>query len=190
MNLSELKSQVEDLKLMLLEPKLYVKKYFEDLINQLDIQTIKFKIKKETGDSKDNSSKINEDVENWRQLIKKELEQEELELLNKLTSEFKIDAELTQQAENIIKQITEEFSSENHVVSVDRLNKLEEKVYGYSIQIKRNIMSNRCFVVLSKAKAGELKYLNIDSIDLWQNILPIVSIDEGFIDTKGQNFLK
>ena len=60
---------------MLLEPKLYVKKYFEDLINQLDLQTTKFQIenykktKEKDRDRNEVSTNIIEESENWRQLI-------------------------------------------------------------------------------------------------------------------------
>lgn len=105
-------------------------------------------------------------------MIIDQLEKEEVELLNKLTSEFKLDAELTRQAENIIKLIAEEYSNENHVLSFDRFNELEEKVYEYSIQIERSIMDNRCFVVLNTEIADKFNDVNINSFDLWQNIYP------------------
>lgn len=188
MNFTELKSQVEDLKLMLLEPKLYVKKYFEDLINQLDLQTTKFQIEKDR-DRNEVSTNIIEESENWRQLMLEQLGTEECKLLNKLSSNYQLDFDLSTQAHNIIELITQVDSSQN-VLSLEEYDELEKKVYDYSYQIKINIMSNQCFVVLnSVSKAYKVKNQNIKSIHLWRNIFPIVRVNGGFIDTNGQKYL-
>ena len=86
MELQEFKIQVEDLKLILLNPKLFINKYFEDLINQLDIHTINFEIKVKS------SEKVNK-INDWRQLIVDELKQAKLESLSRITSDFKFDFE-------------------------------------------------------------------------------------------------
>lgn len=89
MNLSELQIQIDDLKLMLLEPKIFIKSYFEDLINQLDIQTTKFQIEKDEElknimrlqefskrcikEFTEGTKEYIEEVDNWRPKILKEL---------------------------------------------------------------------------------------------------------------------
>lgn len=68
MQLSEIKNQVKDLQLILIQPKLFITNYFDDLINQVDIQILKFEQKNGAKeDGKDCGKNI--DVENWRQLI-------------------------------------------------------------------------------------------------------------------------
>lgn len=186
MNISELKSPVEALKLLLLSPKLYVTEYFNDLVNQLDIGTTKFQI----AVNEKKEKKLLEAADIWRQQIIEEFEKEKKNLMNKLESEYKLDFEMKQQVQNIIKLISEEISSEQKNLSFKEIDDLDKKIYEYSLEMKRKIMDNRCYMVISIATAYNINNRNIESIDLWRNIMPIIRINEGFIDKKGQGLIK
>ena len=101
--------------MLLLEPKLYIKKYFEDIINQLDIATLQFEIEKskETEENTEILPEIDQnDIEIWRQQILKQLEKSEHEILQKITLDFELDNDLKIEIENYIKTCEESFNKE------------------------------------------------------------------------------
>ena len=103
MNSNLIKNQVENLKLMLLSPKLFITKYFDELINQVDIETIKYQIER----------KDDVVIENCRQFIIDELKKAENESFNRITPEFKLNDELKLTAENFV-QNYENFNDLKH----------------------------------------------------------------------------
>ena len=93
MEIKRLKNEINDLKLILLNPKLFINKYFDDIINQLDIRTTEYEIKeqeksskrfklnsKDSIDSKAKSSENVDRINDWRQLIVDELKQAEFNI--------------------------------------------------------------------------------------------------------------
>ena len=200
MELSELRTRVDDLKLMLLSPKLFINKYFDDLINQLDIQTISFEIEGknikrfrsingysnyDTVNLSDYIDKIND----WRQIIVDELKKVELEFLDRITPDFKLDIELTAQVENVIKIINVEFNNETYNVSTKKYNELFKKVNNYSFQMQEEIMGNQCFMVLSEYITKEIEWSKMKSL-LWRNILPLIRINGAFIKKEHQQYFE
>lgn len=181
MNSTELQSQVEDLKLMLLEPKLFVKNYFGDLINQFDIQITKFEIEK---------NKQIKEIKNWREPVVEQFQKTESEILANITSEFKLDYNLTVQAENFIKVIEEKLGNKQYSLSLEDFKELENKVYEHSLEIKLSIMGNQCFMVLNDEQASDIADNNIESPDLWGKVFPVIQIKGGFIDKKGIKILE
>ena len=99
--------------------------------------------------------------------------------MSKITTEFKLDLDLKEKVENVIKMYT---NNEN--------DKLEHKVYEYSFSLERALMNNQCFIVLNEKKADSFKNINIESADFWRNILPLVRINGGFIGTLDQSVLE
>ena len=169
MNLTTLRFQIDDLKLMLLDPKLYINKYFDDIINQLDIQTTKYQ-NEEATDSKE----IYNCVENWRQLIIEELKKAENEFLNRITPEFKLNDDLKLKAENILQKFIGELDCD--VLLLENYDSL----YETSFDIKRHIMNNQCFVILNEEIVKSVDTANIKSNYLWENILPMIRINGVF----------
>ena len=169
MNLTTLRFQIDDLKLMLLDPKLYINKYFDDIINQLDIQTTKYQ-NEEATDSKE----IYNCVENWRQLIIEELKKAENEFLNRITPEFKLNDDLKLKAENILQKFIGELDCD--VLLLENYDSL----YETSLDIKRHIMNNQCFVILNEEMVKSVDTANIKSNYLWENILPMIRINGVF----------
>ena len=92
MEIKRLKNEINE-KVILLNPKLFINKYFDDIINQLDIRTTKYEIKeqeksskrfklnnKDSIDSKAKSSENVDRINDWRQLIVDELKQAEFNI--------------------------------------------------------------------------------------------------------------
>lgn len=179
MELTDLKSQIEDLKLILLDPKLFIIKYFEDLTNQLDIRTTEFEIK-------ENSSENIDKVNDWRQRIIDKLKQAELKLLNRITVKFKPDLNMREQSENLIKLFDEEFNNNDY--AFEKFNEFKKKVNDYSYQMQQKLMGNQCFLVLTNKDI--IKCGSIDSPDFCRNVLPIIRVTGGFIGRKGQYYLE
>ena len=190
MDSTELKSEIEDLKLMLLDPKLFINKYIDDLINQIDIQSTEYeikaneKIKKVTTDYEVliNIDKFND----WRQRMVEEIRQAELKLLSRITPEYKLNIEEFQ-----IKAFKEDYNNENHNVTSEKYNELKKRVYEYSYLMKQDVMENQCFVVLNQEMTYHaIKNNNLESPYFWSRILPLMHVKEGFIGKKGQRYLK
>ena len=120
MNSNLIKNQVENLKLMLLSPKLFITKYFDELINQVDIETIKYQIER----------KADVVIENYRQFIIGELKKAENESLNRIRPEFKLNDEL-------------KLTAENFVQNYENFNDLKHDLHETSIEMKKIIMGNR-----------------------------------------------
>lgn len=185
MNLTELQKKVDDLKIMLLEPKLFIKDYFGDLINELDIRTTKFI----NGENKCDESIVN-GAEVWREQMVEQLENEETELLNKVSLEFKLDLDFKEQVENLSNDLVN--------LSLEEYNELEKRLYDYSFRMKRDIIGNQCFVVLCDEIASDIydvmgKTKNEDKCNqfkFWKKLLPFMQIREGFIDKKGRRLLE
>lgn len=190
MDLADLCAEIEDLELVLLSPKLFIKKYFEDLINLLDIQTTKIdmqqnkRIKVSDGKSNKISASYVEELENWRQSIVKELEKVESDLLVKITPEFKIDTNLKAQAEDLIKIFKKQDGNEK------KYNDLEPIINECSYRIKRHVMDNQCFLVLSQEMVKKIKDVEINSYDLWNKVMPIIHLTKVFIGRKGSQLYK
>ena len=199
MELSELRTRVDDLKLMLLSPKLFINKYFDDLINQLDIQTISFEIEGknikrfrsingysnyDTVNLSDYIDKIND----WRQLTVDELKHAESESLSKITSDFKLDIELKEKSENLIKIFSEDFNNQQNNIPAKKCNELENKVYEVTVKMQQEMMRNNFFMILKKKSTRNIR--TIESLELWRNILPLIRIKGEFIGQKGQQFLE
>ena len=115
MNKSELNSLIADLKLILYEPRVYCNQYFEDLINQLDIQTTKFEIEErkinieDSKSANENMKKLIDDAKKWSYCIVEQLEQAKSKLLTKISSENNPNLNKIVQVENIIKKFETEF---------------------------------------------------------------------------------
>ena len=174
-----LRTEVDDLKLMLMSPKLFIIKYFDDLINLLDIRTTEAELK-----GKLPIIKIND----WRQLIVDELKQAESESLSKITSDFKLDIELKEKAENLIKIFSEDFNNQQNNIPAKKCNELENKVYEVTVKMQQEMMRNNFFMILKKKSTRNIR--TIESLELWRNILPLIRIKGEFIGQKGQQFLE
>ena len=92
MEIKRLKNEINE-KVILLNPKLFINKYFDDIINELDIRTTEYEIKeqeksskrfklnsKDSIDSKAKSSENVDRINDWRQLIVDELKQAEFNI--------------------------------------------------------------------------------------------------------------
>ena len=188
MNLIELKKRIEELKLILLIPKVFINKYFGDLINQLYVNSTRFELETLKEHSKlrieSRVKKISE-ILNWKQKIFNELKKTEEGLLSRITPEFKLDDDLTIKIQNII----EIFEDEQNLFSIEECNDFEDKVYKYSLQMKEQLLGNQCFIVLSEATIQNIKQIKMKQSYLWRNILPVIQIREGFIGQRGIQIL-
>lgn len=185
MNSTELKIQIENLRFMLLEPKLIITRYFESLINQLDVKTTKFEIAQTQ--KNDDTKKVLSEVNNWRQIIVERLEKAESELLKKIIPDFKLNSDMTVEVEKIIKTFIDENEQVHSLVSY---KDLEQNIEEYYFQMQRDIMRNECFMVLNNQLACNATNINIHSFDLWREIMPIIHIDGDFIGRRGQRLLE
>lgn len=97
------------------------------------------------------------------------------------------------EAENVIKAFTEKIANKHQVISLEEYDQLEQRLYECSFQIKRDILGNRCYIILNKDKTVGLSLglpFHLESYDAWREILPIIRINDGFIDRKGLKALE
>ncbi len=183
----------EDLK----NPKLFIKNYFGDLINELDIRTTKYEIEEETRaneNEKVNNEQGNnlkqkiDEVRAWRQLIIEKLEKAEHESLERLTTpDFQLDFKLKEQFKEIIKIYEEEeYDKVPENKSTAKYIEFEKKVYEHSNKVKQEILGNKCFFILNIQWSLSLINLNFKSANYWRNIFPLIQVNGAFIGKKEQ----
>lgn len=168
----ELKSRVEYLELMMITPKIFIENYFGDLMNQLDVNTLKIEIENEK--KNDGNEK-----ETWGKLMLTYLEEAKVHYFTKIASSYKIDSQL----ENRVRTVIEDFKK--HSKNQENITELADVIYECFLQMKKAILDHDCFVVLSEDKANGLESANIESYCFWRNILPLVKMKNGLISEKG-----
>ncbi len=201
MNNAELKLQIEELKLLFSNPKLFIKNYFGDLINEFDIRTTKYEIEQET--KKSENEEVNNDQENnltqtidvvrvWRELMIGQLKNAEQESLQRITHVFLLDFKLKEeQFKEIMKAFEEKKSERIHEdKSLTKCNKLEQILYEHSNLVKKIILGEKCFFILNTQWISNISKLNFGPVNFWSNIFPIIQVNGKYIDKKGQHIWK
>lgn len=169
--------------MLLIHPKLFITSYFNAFINQLDIRTLKIEQK-----NRDENCEQNIEMKDWRQSMINQLDKIKTELLCSIDGG--LDFDMKQEVEAFIKMVTKKMDHKRDCISLEDFNELKQQVEGYSVQLKSLIMSNQCFIILSKkiAEIGnyhiDSKSSNLENQNKWMEIMPIIHIKGFFIDEK------
>ena len=171
------------------------------MINKLDIQTIDFENKrnelmqKNSNISTENTEIIIKEVNDWGSAMVEQLEKAADEFLARITPDFKIDIDLTNKAEDVIKSFKEEYNNDQEGQSIVKLNDFEKRVGELLLQIKRVIMANKCFIFLEfyrhyKYQKDNVFDIQINGFKFAKEIFPIIRFNDGFFDKKGLELFK
>ena len=166
----DLKFQVEKLQLAITDPRLFIIDYFSDFINKLDLNTIKFE---------DNNEDIHR-VQNWRDAKIIELQTAQTEFLARITKDFEINTNLKHQVYDILDRFNEHVDEDQ----------FEDEVYECLLELQRQVFGNQCFILLNSDMLSKLECNDMDSFDLWEQILPIAHVKEGVISNKGLQLIQ
>lgn len=178
MELSVLKREIDDLKMIMLRPKLFISNYFEELINQLDISTVKFEIK-----NAENFDRINK-ADDYRHLLIKRFN----EIQSDLLAHLDIDDDV-KEIEIFIEKKIEKLDNQKYV-SKRLHNSIKKQIEKYSFRLKAKIMANQSIIVLNDRTVEECGKIGIESFDFWKEIMPVLRINGFFMDKKFQPFRK
>ena len=173
------------------------------MINKLDIQTIDFENKrnelmqKNSNISTENTEIIIKEVNDWGSAMVEQLEKAADEFLARITPDFKIDIDLTKKAADVNKSFKEEYKNDQEGQSIEKLNDFEKTVSELSLQIKRVIMANQCFIIIEKKKFLGYEFLknslidiDINKLEFAKEIFPIFRLNDRFYDKKGIELFK
>ena len=92
-------------------------------------------------------------------------------------------------------RVKEEYNNDQEGQSIVKLNDFEKTVSELSLQIKRVIMANQCFIIIEKKKFLGYEFLknsliDINKLEFAKEIFPIFRMNDRFYDKKGIELFK
>ena len=133
----DLRSQVNELIMMLEHPKVFITNYFGQLMNHVDLETSKF--------IASNNLSMEQALE-WNVAMISKLKESESECLLNIKKDFRFNDNLQTQIQNVIDRFKDEQSID-----------LEDLVYKSSTEAQQLLLDNKCYLIFDKECFQHLK---------------------------------
>ena len=183
-DLSYLKIQLTELKLMLKNPRIFIVKYFGRLRNHLDLEITQY-----LNSSSAANFKSERDDQNNRYLsLVETLIEKEKEYLNYVNQKFRYDTTFEEKMMKDINEYEKSLTDQNLLI-----HNLKDLIYKSSSEIQRILFRNESFIILNKET---LKATNIfdskasPSSQVFYNFCNLIKIENGFIGERSIEYLK
>lgn len=183
--LSYLKFQVDELKLMLNCPRIFITKYFERLRNQLDLEITDYLIS--TDDSNFKNERISEN-DHYLTAVEKLIKKEK-KCLKYVHENFKYDTAFEKKIIEDIKEYETTLANQNLFT-----HSLKDSIYKRSIEIQRILFRHECFIILNKDILTKMKIFDFGPQQSNKNVFHecciLIEIENDVIGERGIDYLK